>query len=25
MKVATWRGSDRFSIDEVPEPVAKAS
>ncbi len=23
MKVATWRGSDRFSIDEAPEPVAK--
>jgi L-iditol 2-dehydrogenase len=23
MKVATWRGSDRFSIDEAPEPVVK--
>lgn len=24
MKVATWHGSDRFTIDEVPDPVAKA-
>ena len=23
MKVATWRGSDRFSVDEAPEPVVK--
>ena len=23
MKVATWRGSDRFTIDEAPEPAAK--
>ena len=23
MKVATWRGSDRFSIDEAPEPRVK--
>ena len=23
MKVATWRGEDRFSIDQAPEPVAK--
>ena len=23
MKVATWRGSDRFSIDETPEPSVK--
>src|SRR5438094_9315360 len=22
MKVATWRGESRFSIDEVPDPVA---
>ena len=23
MKVATWRGSDRFSVDDAPEPVVK--
>jgi len=23
VKVGTWRGADRFSVDEVPEPVAK--
>jgi L-iditol 2-dehydrogenase len=23
MKLATWRGADRFTIDEAPEPVAK--
>jgi L-iditol 2-dehydrogenase len=23
MKVATWRGSDRFSVDEAPEPAVK--
>src|SRR6185295_4324905 len=23
MKVGTWRGSDRFTVDEAPEPVAK--
>ena len=23
MKVGTWRGADRFSVDEAPEPVAK--
>ena len=23
MRVATWRGSDRFTIDEAPEPVVK--
>ena len=22
MKVATWRGADRFTVDEAPEPVA---
>ncbi len=22
MKVATWRGGDRFTIDEVPDPLA---
>ena len=22
MKVATWRGESRFTIDETPEPVA---
>jgi L-iditol 2-dehydrogenase len=23
MKVGTWRGSDRFTVDEAPEPVAR--
>ena len=22
MKVATWRGADRFTVDDAPEPVA---
>ena len=24
MKVATWRGEDRFTLDEAPDPVAEA-
>ena len=23
MKVGTWRGADRFTVDESPEPLAK--